>query len=465
MASTPLSPLDGKIVTLEFGERVLSLRVPESCVELSMNNLPPLLNPQAAINEALARPLACPRLPEIIRAKAAPPAQLKVAIAVSDITRPVPYRGPGGILLPLLAELEGAGVRRENILIIVANGMHRPSTLAEREFMFGPEITASVRIVDHDCEDEAALTWVGKSGYGRDVFVNTLFYEADVRLTTGLVESHFMAGVSGGRKSVCPGLVDKRTIEKFHSPDFLESPQADNLILQGNPCHDEAEAVAALVGVDFIVNVCLDRDLRLQAVFAGHLVEAHRAAYEFVRKIVAINVEEPFDVVLTHGGYVGRNHYQLAKAACNALPVLKPGGVLILAAHNHDPEPIGGPEYISLLHLLKMQGPEGYLRIISAPEWKFTKDQWEPEMWGKVLRKVGEEGLIYCAPHLSREQYYYLPGRSGYDFLPAGWKGESLAATAELMLQNALRQVLTSRPAATMAFVQEGPYAVPRLAT
>lgn len=452
-----------KEIMVEFGKQFLSILVPDNCVELTMKGMPVLEAPGQAIQAALNAPIGSPTLPEIVRAKGLPPDGLTVAIAVSDITRPVPYKGEGGILPPLLTMLEGAGVKRENIIIIVANGMHRPSTPEEKVLMFGPEITGGYRIVDHDCEHEGNLTFVGKSKAGRDVFVNRLFHQARVRIATGLVESHFMAGVSGGRKSVCPGLVDKRTIEKFHSPSFLESPKADNLILSGNPCHEEALEVAASVGVDFIVNACLDKDMRPLAFYAGHLVAAHLEAYKFVRQFAAIEVEEPFDLVLTHGGYAGRNHYQAAKAACNALPIVKPGGTVIVAADNNDREPIGGPEYVSLLHLLKLQGPERYLRIISDPDWCFTKDQWEPEMWGKVLRKIGEEGLIYCSPNIPRQNYQCLPGRCGYDFLTT--EGErTLLETAREMVQNAVVHALAKGNATpAMAFLREGPYAVPML--
>ncbi len=135
-----------------------------------------------------------------------------------------------------------------------------------------------------------------------------------------------MAGLSGGRKSVCPGLVDKRTIEKFHSPAFLESPLAQNLILEGNPCHEESLAIARTVGVDFIVNATLDKDLRPTGIFAGELVAAHQAAAALVRDYVSVPVEREYDIVITHGGYVGRNHYQAVKAAHNALPGDPEGG-------------------------------------------------------------------------------------------------------------------------------------------
>ena len=128
-----------------------------------------------------------------------------MAITVSDITRPVPYRGQAGILPPLLEKLEALGVRRENILIIVGTGTHRASTPQEKIDMLGPEIAGSYAVEDHDCENLSILTSVGKTPSGTEVFLNKKFHEADVKIATGLTESHFMAGASGGRKAVCPG--------------------------------------------------------------------------------------------------------------------------------------------------------------------------------------------------------------------------------------------------------------------
>ena len=344
--------------------------------------------------------------------------------------------------------------------------MHRPSTLEERKEILGEDILREYPIFDHDCEDQASLTFIGKSVTGGDVFVNSVFYKADVRIATGLVESHFMAGLSGGRKAICPGLVDKRTIEKFHSPAFLESPKAQNLILDGNPCHEESLAIARTVGVDFIVNATLDKDLRTTGVFAGDIEAAHAAAADLVRNSVLIPIDREYDIVLTHGGYVGRNHYQAVKAAYNALPAIRKGGTLIVATDNRDVEPIGGPEYKSLLHMLKIQGADHYMRMIETPGWRFTKDQWEPEMWAKVFRKIDEKDFIYCTHAIPRQDYCLIPGCCGLDFMHAKTEDLTAAAVKE-MVDNALRFAVAGfrnkgvEP--TVAFIREGPYAIPHL--
>jgi hypothetical protein len=205
--------------------------------------------------------------------------------------------------------------------------------------------------------------------------------------------------------------------------------------------------------------------MRLTGIFAGDLDRVLDEAVRKIKTYVEIPVEKEFDIVLTHGGYVGRNHYQLAKAAVGALPAVKKGGTVIVAADNRDAEPIGGPEYKTLIHLLKLQGPDGYIEVLRSPSWKFTKDQWEPEVWGRVLRKVGEEGLIYCTSDVPQKDFAILPGVSGYEFLSPSGKKKNRAKKVEEMVQNAViyfyesyrQRQITPR----LAFISEGPYAVP----
>jgi nickel-dependent lactate racemase len=454
-----------KKVKVEFTGGPLVILVPPDCVDLTMKKAEVLKNPSKEVPKALDHPCAGPPLGEIVRGKGKDVDRLNVAITISDITRPVPYQGKNGILQPLLMKLHSLGIRRENILIIVGTGTHRSSTAEEKVEMLGKEVVSAYEVLDHNCEDESILVSVGQTPTGTHVYLNRLFHQADIKIATGLTESHFMAGASGGRKAVCPGLVDLRTIQKFHSPGFLESPCATNLIFEGNPCHEEALAVAKAVGIDFTITVTLDKDMRMTGVFAGDLEKVLELAVEKIKTYVSISVEEEFDIVLTHGGYVGRNHYQTAKAAVGAIPAVKEKGIIIIAADNRDPEPIGGPEYKTLTHLLKLQGPDRYVEVLKSPSWKFTKDQWEPEVWGKVLRKVGEKGLIYCTPHIPEETFSMLPGVSGYDFLTPAGKRKSRAKKAEEMVQNAIffyyQTYREKSISPRVAFIREGPYAVP----
>ena len=456
---------DWKKISVEFGDDFLEISVPPYCAILHMKEMPSLADSREEISKALNNPIGSPKLEEIIRSKGKPMGEVTVCITVSDITRPVPYKGENGILLPLLEIIERAGVKRDKIVIVIGTGMHRASTADEKIFMFGKEIVDNYRIVDHNCEDLTTQVLAAHTSKGTKVYVNKIFYNSDVKIATGLVESHFMAGISGGRKGVCPALVNTTTIQKFHGVEFLEHPNATNLVLEGNPCHEEALEVAQTVGVDFLVNTTLDSNLSITGVFAGDLVEAHLAAFEAMREFVQVPVSEPFDIILTHAGYVGRDHYQSVKSAVCAMPAVKENGVMVIAANNVDAAPIGSQEYRTLLHLFKILGPDRYVSILQHPDWVFTKDQWEPEMWGKPMRKVGEDGLIYCAPQIPEEDYKIIPGVSGYEFIDTNIAYASTKEKAEAMYQNAVIYAVHHprfqgrKP--TIAFIAEGPYAIP----
>jgi nickel-dependent lactate racemase len=451
-------------VALEYGDREIEILVPPGTKTLGMREFPPLARPREEIRLSLEKPIGTAPLPAILRGKGKPPEDLTVCIATSDITRPVPYRGENGILDPLLGTLHECGVRRENVTLLVGTGTHRPSTPEEKIEMFGARVAGEYRIIDHVCDDESMMAFIGRTLSGTEIHINRHFVEADVRIATGLVESHFMAGVSAGRKAVCPALVSWKTIERFHSAQFLSSSRATNLVMEGNPCHEEALEIARRAKVDFVVNTVLNRRLELIGVFSGDLEQSHEKAAELVRRVVAIPVGREYDIVLTHGGYVGINHYQNAKAACNALPAVRKNGFVILGACERDADPVGPAHYRTLVHLLKMQGPDGYLALLLNPAWKFTRDQWEPQMWGKVIEKVGEDGLLYCSAFIPEADQRLLPGTPGWDFLPDRIFPKDGEAT-RVMVQNALifafHHPKWKGAAPSVAFIKEGPYAVP----
>jgi len=456
---------DWENISVQFGEESLDIAVPPQCVTLNMKKMPCLAHSREEIARALNNPTGSPTIPEIIRSKGKPVAETTVCITVSDITRPVPYKGENGILLPLLDIIESAGVRRENIVFVIGNGMHRPSTQEERLAMYGSEVVDHYRIVDHDCEDMESQVLAAHTSRNTDVYLNRTFYESDVKIITGLVESHFMTGISGGRKAVCPALTNTKSIQKFHGVDFLEHPRATNLVLDGNPCHEEALEVAQTVGVDFMISTTLDNTLSITGVFAGDLVAAHMEAFAAMKAFVQIPIDNPYDIVLTHGGYVGRDHYQSVKAAVCAIPAVQDEGFIIMVSNTVDVEPIGSREYKTLLHLFKILGPDAYISILKHPEWVFTKDQWEPEMWGKAVRKVGDEGLIFCSAQIPEEDSLILPGISGYEFIDGKSAFGSVREKAQAMFQNAVIYAANhpryGKRKPSMAFIEEGPYAIP----
>lgn len=449
-----------KTIDIEFGADRLSLSIPESTAILRLPEIRPLADPAGAIQAALVTPLGTPSFAQIVQACRERQADPSAVIVISDNTRPVPYRGPEGILEPLLNQLRAGGFRR--ITVLVATGTHREMTEAELRAILTPAAFQSdVTLVNHDCRDESSLRCIGRTRRGTDIWLNRHYLDADLKILTGLVEPHFMAGVSGGPKSICPGLVGEKATTVFHGARMMADARAASLQLESNPCQEEAMEVATRAGVDFIVNVTIGRDRQLTGVFAGTLEQAHRAAAARVMTESIIPIPGEYDVVVTHAGFVGINHYQAAKAAVEASRAVRAGGTLILAANNTDRNPVGGPHYSRLLPLLSELGIDELERRLLSADWTFVPEQWELQMWGRALRKLGNpERLVYCSPQLTGAAFRGLPGRDGGAGLTGTLTGRDLA---EAMVQQSLDRALKAQPQSSVAVLVDGPYGVPKL--
>jgi nickel-dependent lactate racemase len=448
------------------GNNLIELELPDGTCCLEMAKPSPITKPQDAILESIRNPIESRGLGEIVRNKGKPVKELTVAVVVSDNTRPVPYTGDSGILVPIIDELINLGIQPELITIIVATGTHRELSEDEQRAMLDPSVfDRNIRIVCHDSRDESNLDFLGVTSRGSKVFINKVYLESDVKILTGLVESHFMAGASGGRKAVCPGLIGEDSTYIFHGPEFLSSPNAADLVLDGNPCHEEAVEVAKMTGVDFIVNVTLDDRFRLTGIYSGDLEAAHMKAVERIREYVTIPVRQTYDIVVTHAGFVGINHYQAAKAGVVAIPIMKPGAKLIMAANTVDKDPVGSPYYRTLIHLLTLNGPESFMRLITSKDWSFIPEQWQVQMWSKVFSKTPMENFTFCAPHVSQKDAKILPGIDGNLLLPADRRYSSDLRDAkdmvELAVANAIKDYRSKGIEPSIAFLKDGPYGIP----
>ena len=199
-----INSLDWKDISLEYGKSLLKIKVPPYCNILKMGYVPAWENPREKIENALSNPIESQPIEDIISSRKNP-SEVTLAIAVSDNTRPVPYHGEreNGILLPLLKRLEKIGVKAQNVKIIVATGtLYLATSDKWKKEAFGGYIKKRYEIVDHD-STSSDLFYLGDID-GVPVKINRKFFKADIHVITGLVEPHFMAGVSGGRKAICP---------------------------------------------------------------------------------------------------------------------------------------------------------------------------------------------------------------------------------------------------------------------
>ena len=211
-------------IKLDYGHEGLWVDLPDRQLIgiLEQRPRPPLADPEAAVRKALAVPAGASPLAELARGVGS------ACVVVSDITRPVPNR----TLLPTILEaLREGGLPLEAITVLVATGLHRPLTDAELAELLGPEITGAVRVQSHDGRNRERHSYLGATDRGTPIWLDATYCEAELRVVTGLIEPHLMAGYSGGRKVVAIGLAHSDTIQVLHSPGFLEAPTATEGIM------------------------------------------------------------------------------------------------------------------------------------------------------------------------------------------------------------------------------------------
>lgn len=365
-------------VSLEYGRDGLEVELPDERVRtLSYRDAAPLPDPRRALLESLRQPLGAPPLSEIARDRKS------ACILICDITRPVPNEL---ILRAVLPELHAAGIDRQAVTILVATGLHRPSTAAEIEEMVGREIAADYRIENHFGQQLDDHEYLGESPRGVPIWIDRRYIAAELKLTIGLIEPHFMAGYSGGRKLICPGIAALPTIRAWHGPRFLEHPQARSGQLDGNPVHEENTWIARRAGCDFIVNVVIDAARRPLKFVAGDMERAFLAGAAFVEGVVTDTVDQPVDIVVTSAaGYpLDTTFYQAVKGIVAAAEIVSEGGTIIVAASMS--EGIGSAPFASLFQ--RHSDLADFMdSLLNDPDY-FVMDQWQLEELAKAVHKA-----------------------------------------------------------------------------
>ena len=374
---------------LDYGTTGLEIDVPEDrTTVITPKHRAALPDPAAAMLAAVREPAGCPPLREIVRRGA------KVAISICVITRAQPRRL---MLEALFAEMPET--RPEDIVILIATGTHRSNDHAELEAMISPEIVRDYRVVNHDGRDPSTLTRLADTSTGVPVWLNREWVEADVRITTGFVEPHLFAGFSGGPKLVAPGLSGIETVMVLHDAARIASPNARWGVTEGNPIQNDVREVARMVGVHFAMDVTLNRDQDVTAVFAGELFTEHRQAYETARRDAMQAVPAPFPVVVTtNSGYpLDQNLYQSVKGMSAASQVTTEGGTIIAASECRDGIPNHGP-YKDIL--LSQSSPEALLEMIHQPDYS-VPDQWEAQLQAQIQ---AHHRILFKNSYLSDDQ-------------------------------------------------------------
>lgn len=418
-------------IRLDYGQEGLEVHVPDANLQavLGLKPTSPLPDPTAAVQAALAQPIGSPPLAELARGKRS------ACVVISDITRPVPNRV---ILPPLLRTLEEAGIRREQITILIATGTHRPNLGDELVSMVGADIARDYRIENHLARDPETHRHLGETPRGVPIWVDSRFLDAELRLSVALIEPHFMAGYSGGRKNICPGICAMETVQVWHGPRFIGHELSDSGSVAGNPVHEDSLYVARKAGLDFICDVTLDEERRITGVFAGQVEAAWTAGVGSVREVVQAEVPAPVDIVVTTtAGYpLDLTFYQAVKGMVGALPIVKEAGTIIVAARCA--EGIGGAEFRETL--LEIDDLQAFVEKTYQPGF-FIPDQWEIHELYKAVRKA--EVMMYTEgiPAETLSQCFVTPVPS---------------------VEEGIRRALDKHgSSARLAVIPRGPYVIP----
>ncbi|MAE63902.1 MAG: hypothetical protein CMJ18_06480 [Phycisphaeraceae bacterium] len=422
-------------VRILYGRTGMTISVPDTVTILEGDSIEGLADSAAALRAALAEPIGAAPLPELLAHRR--PAS--VAVTISDITRPVPNEV---IVTGLMEQLHQAGISDEQAVVIIGTGMHRPSTPQERIELLGTELLGRLEVIDHLAEDATTLVQV------RDdppVSINRRFVEADFRIVTGLIEPHFMAGYSGGRKGVCPGLADAATVRRFHSFPIMADPRSTTGRLEGNPCHEESLRVAHTVGVDFLVNVAIDRQRRPAAFFCGDMEAAHLAGAERVGQWTSARVDAPYDLIITNGGGypLDQTFYQTVKGMVTPLLAMHEQTIVLVASDCG--EGIGSEPYTRTM-LQWGRNWKGFLNHISSTD-EVEKDQWQYQMHTRTLERIGVDRLRFVTDGLEPD----LQSKLGVN--PVLGQGDA-AARCQVFVDT----FAAENPDARIAVIPEGPY-------
>jgi lactate racemase len=421
-------------IDLLYGRGTVSLAPPPGCVPtvVAKHAMPVLADPAAAVARALAEPVGVPALPALARGRRS------ACILICDITRPVPN---GLFLGRLVRGLLDAGVPRAGITVLVATGLHRANEGAELAELVGdPWVLETVSVANHDATVDRDHVLLGRTpGRGTVVRLDRRLMAADLKIATGLVEPHFMAGWSGGRKVIAPGVAHAETITTFHNSAFMAHPRAANCVLDGNPLHEEQLAIVGMLGGALALNTVIDDRRRLAFVNFGEIVASHLEAVAFARRYAQVAVPRRFHTVVTSAaGYpLDKTYYQTVKGMVGPLDILEPGGDLIVASACS--EGMGSKHYVEAQRRLVDLGPDGFAASIERKPHADI-DEWQTQMQLRPMR-VGRVRLY----------------TDGLDAIAAGLTGVERVRD----LADAVAESMARHRDPHVAFVPEGPYVVP----
>lgn len=408
-----------KTIKIPYYTSSLDLHVEEENLEAVINAKTDSYDPGKSetelVEEALTNPIGTPRLRELAKGKQ------KVTLVTSDHTRAVPSK----LTLPILLREIREGNPDADITILIATGLHRPTTEAEQRRMFGDAIVDHEKIVVNEAFKDEDFAYVRSLPSGAELWVNKVALDCDLLITEGFIEPHFFAGFSGGRKSILPGICNAATVNENHSYKAISSPYSTTGVLAHNPIHEDMVCAARAVNVQFILNVALNAEKKVIAAFAGDLEEAHATGVSFVRKLAQCPSVTGDIVITSNGGYpLDQNLYQSPKAVATAEACCTDGGVIIMCASCFDG--MGGTHFEKLIVRGTVDEIDEYLSRI--PPKETIPEQWCAQIYSRILKK---HRIILVTTYLDHE----LVRKA--NMIPASSPDEALAMAYEMMGKDA----------------------------
>ncbi|MBS7648755.1 MAG: nickel-dependent lactate racemase [Candidatus Bathyarchaeia archaeon] len=421
------------IVNIPYGKTIINLEIPNGnlLAVLQSAEFDKSSDEVKIVWEALKKPIRGRQLTQVASGKKS------VCVIVSDYTRATPNR----ILLPpILKILKDAGLKLDEIKILIAYGLHKPIPKDSIEEFLGREITEEIEILNHNAEDD--LFYIGKTSFGTKFSVNRLIINSDLVILTGLIEPHFFAGYSGGRKAILPGVSSKESIFNNHSFRMIMHPLSRYGILDGNPIHEDmVEAVKMVPKPMYLINVVINKKQKIAGAFTGDIFEAHLEGIKFLDKHVKVRAPSKADIVITsNGGYpLDRDLYQAVKGMATGELIVKKGGVIVIFAECIDGIGMGHEDFYQIM--AEAEKPEDVFERIMREEP--IRDQWEAQILARILKNASVILVTKNIKHSVIEEMHMIP-----------------ASNPEEAIEEAYR--ISGKNSKIIA-IPEGPYVIPKI--
>ncbi len=419
-------------VTLQYGTTGLDVELPPTRVDVIVpRHVDGLADEASSFVSAVRHPIEWAPLRSVIAAGE------RLAVVIPDLTRPF----PSDRVLPwLFRELEH--VAPQNVTVIIGTGSHRAAAPAEIASLVGADVAGRYRVVNHNAHDPSSLTFVGHTRDGRDVLLNRLYVEADRRIVLGFIEPHLMAGFSGGCKGVFPGLAGIDAIMHYHRAAVIGDRRSTWGVLERNPTQDQIRFNGALVPIDFLINVTLNRRRQITGFFCGAVREAHTRGCAFAKQTAMVECRDAYPIVITSnsGAPLDQNLYQTVKGISAAAQIVADAGLILAAARCQDGFPAHG-NFRRLLH--EHPSPRAILDTILQDGFAMF-DQWQAQLLALALLKARVGVYSEIPPDAIRQSHL-----------------EPVANITERVVEEMARV----GPDARIAVLPEGPMTIPYLAS